>query len=219
MGAGSKSDPSRIQQSDISQTTYDPLSRAVRRRLKIHPVHPVAYGIPVVYSTEVPSSHYNSSSGSGGSTSKGEDGDEEENDGKKGGKKLGKKSNGIPGLLPLPESEFQKGPVKELGPFDDFRVRILPVLGPLPAIFGLSIATYILCEIAGKGVQLAGFDGLYGGGEKDVGGENEDEEGGKTRREEGLEALGVKGRKKLYEKMIKDLAARETKFYKLGQQQ
>lgn len=32
-------------------------------------------------------------------------------------------------LLPLPEEEFQKGDVKELGVFDDFRVRILPVLG------------------------------------------------------------------------------------------
>lgn len=32
-------------------------------------------------------------------------------------------------LLPLAEEEFQKGSVKELGAFDDFRVRILPVLG------------------------------------------------------------------------------------------
>lgn len=41
-------------------------------------------------------------------------------------------STEVPGdvkLLPLPEEEFQKGPVKELGVFDDFRVRILPVLG------------------------------------------------------------------------------------------
>ncbi len=41
-------------------------------------------------------------------------------------------STEVPGdvkLLPLPEEEFQKGPVKELGAFDDFRVRILPVLG------------------------------------------------------------------------------------------
>ncbi|KAL0571258.1 hypothetical protein V5O48_010706 [Marasmius crinis-equi] len=62
-------------------------------------------------------------------------------------------STEVPGdvkLLPLPEEEFQKGPVKELGVFDDFRVRILPVLGPLPSIFGLFIATYILCELAGK---------------------------------------------------------------------
>ena len=32
-------------------------------------------------------------------------------------------------LLPLPQEEFEKGDVKELGVFDDFRVRILPVLG------------------------------------------------------------------------------------------
>ncbi|KAI0356973.1 ubiquitin-protein ligase molybdopterin-converting factor [Trametes cingulata] len=62
-------------------------------------------------------------------------------------------STEVPGdvkLLPLPEEEFQKGNVKELGVFDDFRVRILPVLGPLPAIFGLNIATYVLCELAEK---------------------------------------------------------------------
>ena len=41
-------------------------------------------------------------------------------------------STEVPGevkLLPLPEEEFQKGSVKELSAFDDFRVRILPVLG------------------------------------------------------------------------------------------
>lgn len=75
-------------------------------------------------------------------------------------------------LLPLPEEEFQKGPVKELGAFDDFRVRILPVLGvwslnialrllspelldtgPIPAIFGLNITTYIICDLAGKPIN------------------------------------------------------------------
>lgn len=52
-------------------------------------------------------------------------------------------------LLPLPDEEFKKGKVKELQAFDDFRVRILPVLGPLPAIFGLNIATYIILDLAG----------------------------------------------------------------------
>ncbi|KAK1216609.1 hypothetical protein PQX77_020729 [Marasmius sp. AFHP31] len=108
MGAGAKSDPTRVQISDISYTVYDPLARSVRRRLRLMGV---SSGIPVVYSTEVP---------------------------------------GEVKLLPLPEEEFQKGPVKELGVFDDFRVRILPVLGPLPSIFGLFIATYILCELAEK---------------------------------------------------------------------
>lgn len=44
-------------------------------------------------------------------------------------------STEVPGdvkLLPLPEEEFRKGEVKELGVFDDFRVRILPVLGACP---------------------------------------------------------------------------------------
>ncbi|KAF8352006.1 hypothetical protein F5887DRAFT_1268551 [Amanita rubescens] len=62
-------------------------------------------------------------------------------------------STEVPGdvkLLPLPEEEFQKGNVKELGVFDDFRVRILPVFGPLPAIFGLNIASYVCCELGGK---------------------------------------------------------------------
>ena len=87
MGAGAKSDPSRVQISDISYTVYDPLARSVRRRLRLLGVHS---GIPVVYSTEAP---------------------------------------GDVKLLPLPEEEFQKGDVKELGVLEDFRVRILPVLG------------------------------------------------------------------------------------------
>lgn len=140
MGAGAKQDPSHIQFADISQTISDPLARSVRRRLRIHPTHPVHGGIPVVYSTEVPSIS----------------------------------------LLPLPEEEFAKGNVNELGPFDDFRVRILPVLGMLPAIFGMHVATYVVCEIAGKGIE---------------------------------EPLPVKGRKKLYEKLAKDLTAREAKFW------
>ncbi|BEJ11603.1 hypothetical protein CspHIS471_0200630 [Cutaneotrichosporon sp. HIS471] len=67
-------------------------------------------------------------------------------------------STEVPGqvkLLPLPEEEFQKGAVKELGAFDDFRVRILPVLGPLPALFGLHAATYIMMDLAGKPLEAA----------------------------------------------------------------
>lgn len=91
-------------------------------------------------------------------------------------------STEVPGdvkLLPLPEDEFQKGPVNELGVFDDFRVRILPVLGPLPSIFGLHIATYILCDLAGKPI---------------------------------LNPLPVRHRKKLYERMLRDLLHREEKL-------
>lgn len=156
MGASAKCDPTRIQISDISNTVYDPLARSVRRRLRLLGV---SSGIPVVYSTEVP---------------------------------------GDVKLLPLPDEEFEKGPVKELGVFDDFRVRILPVLGlsfplmllqnladstetpgPLPCIFGLHAATYILCELAGKPI---------------------------------LNPLAIRNRKKLYERLLHDLLHRESKL-------
>ncbi|KAG8968529.1 hypothetical protein FRC03_007180 [Tulasnella sp. 419] len=136
MGAGTKCDPTRIQISDISDTQEDPLARSVRRRLKMSGI---TSGIPVVYSTEIPSDVK---------------------------------------LLPLPEEEFKKGAVHELGPFDDFRVRILPVLGPLPSIFGLHAATYILCDLAQKPI---------------------------------LNPLPVRNRKKLYEKLLRDLSSREAK--------
>ncbi|KIP10798.1 hypothetical protein PHLGIDRAFT_125305 [Phlebiopsis gigantea 11061_1 CR5-6] len=137
MGAGAKSDPTRIQISDISSTVYDPLARSVRRRLRLQGV---SSGIPVVYSTEVP---------------------------------------GDVKLLPLAQDEFEKGNVKELGVFDDFRVRILPVLGPLPSIFGLHIATYILCDLAGKPI---------------------------------INPLPIKGRRKLYERIYRDLLHREERI-------
>ncbi|KAF7298564.1 ThiF domain-containing protein [Mycena indigotica] len=136
MGAGAKTDPTRIQIADIANTIYDPLARAVRRRLRSLGV---PSGIPVVYSTEVP---------------------------------------GDVKLLPLPEEEFAKGKVQELGVMDEFRVRVLPVLGPLPAIFGLNAATYVLAEIGGKPIP---------------------------------NPLPVKNRRKVYEKLLRDLQGREAK--------
>ena len=166
MGAGTKSDPTRIQIADLSATHYDPLARAVRQRLRAvlsrsFPPTPSSdpdrdtdsdpdatsppstvseYSIPVVYSTEVPSDV---------------------------------------GLLPLADAELAKGSVDELAPLRDFRVRILPVLGPLPAIFGLHIATYVLCELAGRPLERP---------------------------------LPVRHRKKLYERMWKDLLHRESRI-------
>ncbi|KAF7367148.1 Ubiquitin-protein ligase molybdopterin-converting factor [Mycena sanguinolenta] len=156
MGAGAKSDPTRIQIADLADTIYDPLARAVRTRLRKRLIDSVkgkgadkekekvlnmggTLGIPVVYSTEVPEVS----------------------------------------LLPLPEDEFAKGPTHELGVLDEWRVRILPVLGPLPAIFGLNAATYVLCQLAGKPVA---------------------------------NPLAVKGtqRRKVYEKMLRDLQGREA---------
>ncbi|KWU44767.1 hypothetical protein RHOSPDRAFT_17417 [Rhodotorula sp. JG-1b] len=53
------------------------------------------------------------------------------------------------GLLPLPEEEYERGKVDELHAMSNFRVRILPVLGPLPAMFGNVAAAYVLTQLAG----------------------------------------------------------------------
>ncbi|WFD27803.1 hypothetical protein MNAN1_002808 [Malassezia nana] len=129
MGAGAKADPSRIQISDISTTAEDPLARVVRRELR-------AAGLPPIPppGSEDPKAQRQAIEAHCAtawtlpcvySTEKSDT-----------------------HLLPLPDEEFAKGSVQELAAFDDFRVRILPVLGPLPAMFGLAAATYILCDVA-----------------------------------------------------------------------
>src|SRR6202012_5529144 len=52
-------------------------------------------------------------------------------------------------LLPLPEEEFQKDSVGDLGVLPDFRVRILPVLGTMPALFGYAVANYVILQVSG----------------------------------------------------------------------
>ena len=107
MGAGCKSDPTRLFVGDISASVEDPLSRVTRRKLR---AAGISEGIPVVFSTEKP-------------------------------------GPGKAQLLPLPEEEFQRGHVNELSVLPDFRARILPVLGTMPAIFGYTVANFVVMEI------------------------------------------------------------------------
>ncbi|KAF2400641.1 hypothetical protein EJ06DRAFT_548636 [Trichodelitschia bisporula] len=108
MGAGCKSDPTRVFVGDISSTTDDPLSRHTRRRLR---ALGITSGIPTIFSTEKP-------------------------------------GTGKAQLLPLPEAQFQEGSIDELSVLKDFRIRILPVLGTLPAVFGLAAANHVLLALA-----------------------------------------------------------------------
>ncbi|KAI9755988.1 MAG: hypothetical protein M1835_000776 [Candelina submexicana] len=126
MGAGCKSDPTRVFIGDISASTEDPLSRTARRRLR---ALGVKEGLPVVFSTEKP-------------------------------------GPGKAQLLPLPDEEFAKGSVNELGVLPDFRVRILPVLGTMPAVFGYIIANHLILEVTGyphEYSQGKGRDKMYEG--------------------------------------------------------
>ncbi|KAF8429148.1 hypothetical protein EV426DRAFT_702939 [Tirmania nivea] len=109
MGAGCKSDPSRLVVGDISDSIEDPLSRSTRRRLR---AKGITTGIPTVFSVEKP--------GPGKAT-----------------------------LQPLPNEQHASGSVDELAVLPDFRVRILPVLGTMPGLFGLCLANHVICTIAG----------------------------------------------------------------------
>jgi hypothetical protein len=172
MGAGAKSDPTRIQIADISATHYDPLARAVRQRLRAslsRSAPPTPPSDPfTASSTGIADVDVDASSTPAPTT----------------------REYAIPvvystevpndvTLLPLAEAELAKGTVDELAPLRDFRVRILPVLGPLPAIFGLHIATYVLCELAGRPLERP---------------------------------VPVRHRKKLHERMWKDLLHRESRI-------
>lgn len=119
MGAGCKSDPTRIGVGDISASIEDPLSRVTRRRLR---AEGISEGIPVVYSIE-------------------------------------KAAPGKAELLPLPEEEFLKGHVDELSVLPDFRARILPVLGTMPAVFGYTMANFVILEITGYPHELTAGKG------------------------------------------------------------
>lgn len=56
-------------------------------------------------------------------------------------------------LLPLDEDEIAKGDVEELAALKSFRVRILPVLGTMPGMFGLALATHIITTVSGYPVE------------------------------------------------------------------
>ncbi|XP_021891365.1 tRNA threonylcarbamoyladenosine dehydratase isoform X2 [Carica papaya] len=110
-GAGARVDPTRIRIADLRESTNDPLSRAVRHRLRKD--YGIESGIPIVFSLEKPKARLLPFKGPTG---------EEEN-----------------------PSDYQIVP--------GFRVRIIPVLGTIPAIFGQVMASYVITQLAGLKVQ------------------------------------------------------------------
>ncbi|XP_052197433.1 tRNA threonylcarbamoyladenosine dehydratase isoform X2 [Diospyros lotus] len=110
-GAGARADPTRIRVADLRESTNDPLSRAVRHRLRKD--YGIEGGIPVIFSLEKPKVKLLPFKGPSG---------EEEN-----------------------PSDYQIVP--------GFRVRIIPVLGTIPAIFGQVMASYVVTQLAGLEVQ------------------------------------------------------------------
>ncbi|EFX02250.1 ubiquitin-activating protein [Grosmannia clavigera kw1407] len=127
MGAGTKSDPTKVVVGDLGGSAEDRLSRATRRRLKLLGI---TSGITAVYSTEPA-------------------------------------GDGKAALLPLPDDQYARlgrDAVRELGALPDFRVRILPVLGTMPAVFGYTLANHVLLTVAQYPYEYSavkGRDKLY----------------------------------------------------------
>ncbi|GAQ80166.1 NAD(P)-binding Rossmann-fold superfamily protein [Klebsormidium nitens] len=105
-GAGGRADPTRVRLADLSESTEDPLSRAVRLRLRR--LHGIQDGIPVVFSTEKP--------------------------------KAGLLPFEAPGGVEANPADYQVVP--------GFRVRTIPVMGALPALFGLVMAAHVVTTLA-----------------------------------------------------------------------
>ncbi|KAG0171551.1 hypothetical protein DFQ28_000808 [Apophysomyces sp. BC1034] len=82
-------------------------------------------------------------------------------------------------LLPLEDDHVQEA--DDFAALPDFRARILPVLGTIPSMFGMAIATFIILKLA----EFPAF-----------------------------EPLPIKLRDGLYQRMHRDLMAREGKHYK-----
>ena len=104
-GAGAKVDPTRLRFGDISESTQDRLSKAVRYRLKNCCDPPITSGVPTLFSVEKP-------------------------------------------RMGLVKFDPAQGNPADFQLVPNFRVGIIPVLGTLPAQFGMAAATYILAELA-----------------------------------------------------------------------
>jgi len=109
MGAGGKSDPTRIHIGDLRSASRDPLATKLKWLLKKLSVDIDSELINIVYSSEKT-------------------------------------------VVPLAElTDDQKaGSPGEFGAVDNMRVRVLPVLGTMPAMMGQAQAAFALCELGKK---------------------------------------------------------------------
>ena len=120
MGAGGKSDFTRLHISDLRTAAKDPLASKLRQTIKRETSNNPAIPddsylddmdqLTIIYSSE---------------------------------KTVAK-------LADLTEEQKQQADKNQFGAVDGMRIRVLPVLGPLPAIMGQSLASMALCELGHK---------------------------------------------------------------------
>ena len=114
MGAGGKSDVTRLHISDLRTASRDPLASKLRQSLKKLLPKDISYlddmdRLSVVYSSEKP----------------------------------------VVKLADFTDEQKAEG-VHHFGAIDGMRIRILPVLGTMPAVMGQTLAAWAVCELSGK---------------------------------------------------------------------
>ena len=145
LGAGGKSDPTRLCLGDLNEVRKDPLGVALRMQLrKTAPL----YGATAL----------RAALGGGG------DNIDSTNSSKEERSSGGVMMTGITcvysteltrvKLLPLELDAAAGDKPQDFGALAGFRSRVLPVLGPVPSAFGICLASYVLCELAGKPIEL-----------------------------------------------------------------
>lgn len=105
MGAGGKSDPTKIRIGSLSDCVNDPLASKIKWKLKKFNVSPD--DVMTVFSAEKP----------------------------------------VKDLLPLSDEQYASP--EKYGAVENMRLRVIPVLGTSPAIFGQTMASYVLTQLGG----------------------------------------------------------------------
>lgn len=141
MGAGGKADPTRVHVSDLRSASRDPLATSVRQRLRI-----MAKGDAKRDGMKITNG---SGVANGGWLSCIDD-----------DSKLAvvfSSEKVVAKLAAITDEQKEEG-MHNFGAVDNMRVRVLPVLGTMPAIMGQALAAVALCEIGRKPFSPVGAE-------------------------------------------------------------
>jgi len=141
MGAGGKADPTRVHISDLRSASRDPLATAVRQKLRL------------MGKQEAKQSGEKITDGSGISN-KGWlsciDDDSRV-------AVVYSSEKVVAKLASITEEQKEEG-LHNFGAVDNMRVRVLPVVGTMPAIMGQTLAAMAVCELGGKPFSPVGAE-------------------------------------------------------------
>ncbi len=141
MGAGGKADPTRVHISDLRSASRDPLATSVRQKLRL------------LAKKEAKLSGEKITNGSGVSNGGWLSCVDDDS-------KLAvvfSSEKVVAKLAAITDEQKEEG-MHNFGAVDNMRVRVLPVVGTMPAIMGQTLAAMALCELGGKPFSPVGAE-------------------------------------------------------------